>query len=211
MGYILPAVFVAAMTGVDLRPLPPGEVQNYINRSSNAIDKFCGWSFGPNGTFTEKVSSNAYGRAQIDSSGFLSIYPIQVHPINSFISLTWIVRTPSQPNTKTLITPSTVMANDVDVDTDSWGDGYRIRVYEDFSSFRDPGIPTQFTLSYNGGYVVTPTWLEEATIRWTAGMLKQRGAQAAVMTGTGGMVDVSAIGSDIVRAQEILSMYQRKF
>lgn len=211
MGYITEADFTNARTGIDISALPAGELTNYINRASAAIEAYCNRRFVA-GTYTEVLRSAGSGRARIGPDGILTLYPIQAFPINAVTAITWRFRAiPLAGQTSFSTTSTTVNSNDVVVETDEYGYGWRIVVYEDFSNARHVNVNAEFTVTYNGGFVTVPDWLKEATIEWTAHLLKKRGAQAIVMEGTGLAVDQSSLGGHLQAARDILNARVRRF
>lgn len=210
--YVTEAEFKNATTGAQWKDLPtsPDELQSYINRASAGIEQFCNRVFAHNAAIVETLTSAGAGRAIIQNSGYVYLKPIQAFPINTVASVTWKLRVPNLANNTPATTAQTVQSGDITVDTDSFGDGYRITVYEDFGAWRDPDIPVLFTVTYDGGYATYPDWLQLACIHWTAGLLKKRGAQAAVMAGSGMVVDASELGGDLRYAMDLLEPHRRR-
>jgi len=211
--YVTTTEFANAMTGAQFTNLPAGELQSYINRASAGIEQYCHRVFTANASTVETLWSSGPGaRVKIGNNGFVSLYPMRFYPINSVASVTWLLRQPALPPAGTQLgVTTTVLTADILVEPDQWNEGWRVRVFEDFGQYRDPGITMQWTITYNGGYTTYPDWLQQAAIDWTAGLLKRRGAQASVIAGSGQVVDMSMVGANVTTAKEILEPHVRRF
>lgn len=209
--YVTTAEFQNASPGARWDDLAAGELASYINRASSAIEQYCNRSFVYNASVVESLISGQSKRAVIDQNGWLWLYPRRFFPIVSVASITWQVKAPVWPSGLQSTSTQTVTAADIQVLTDAFNDGYAIEVFEDFSSFRGPRVTVLYTLTYAGGYQTTyPDWLTEAAIRWTAGLLKVRGAEALAAPGNGGgLMDSSNLGGEIRKAKEILTDHMR--
>lgn len=205
MSYLTPEELVAASSGVETSRLPPGELANYIQRASKAIDEYCHRNFDHSAAHVERLVSGVGSRAIIDVVGDVMLYPVQRHPINSVASITYALPGQAPVAVNDLARNALIIPNE-------WGDGEYIQLYnQGVTGNRGPQLKLVWTITYDGGYTVYPDWLKAACIEWTAGLLLKRGAQAIVAQGSGGVVDSSTMGSRIETAQEFLNPHVRRF
>ncbi len=209
--YLTAEEFQAASLGVDLKGLPPGELDGYLRRASTLVEGYCQRCFEPSAGIVEDLYSAGTGRARIDcSSGHVLLYPLRRFPIRVARSLTWALLPGGSPQS--------LAPDEFWIEADSYGDGYRLRVARDFLAYRQPSAVVRFALTYDGGYgegdpptPAYPQWLKEATLEWAAYLLKKRGAQALVIEGSGVAVDQSALGGHLQAAQAALDPHRRVF
>ena len=206
--------------GVKVGDLGAGVLDTYLQRASSAIDEFMGRDFSPGDAIHESLYStnSGNGDVRIGRDGTVSIYPNERFPVNSVASIGWVVKSGAGGlwHAPASAAPQSVASGDITVQKDTYGDGYRIKIWQDFSRLRGPRTTVEFNLVYAGGdgtqvHPDYPGWLTQACLFWAAFLMKKRGDGALVLDGSGGAVDQSALGGYMEAAKDLLDWHKKRF
>ena len=126
--------------GVKVGDLGAGVLDTYLQRATAAIDEFMGRDFSPGDAIHESLYStnSGNGDVRIGRDGTVSIYPNERFPVNSVASIGWVVKSGAGGlwHAPASAAPQSVASGDITVQKDTYGDGYRIKIWQDFSRLR---------------------------------------------------------------------------
>jgi len=215
--------FLGAKLGVQTKELPENELDLYIQMASAWVEEYLGYAAAQRASVLESLYTDDVSRAMILPSGHVALYPVQAYPIASVSLVQWRARglpmasmagsSGIASSTSALVT---IDPSNYQVEQDRYGDGYRVRIWLDYGSWRDPDVALEFQCTYAGGYTPDgngnyPMWLRSATIQYTAHLLKSRGAQAVIMSGEGVVSDQPWTGGHMGKAKDFLNPHRRLF
>ena len=214
--------FLAHKFGVNVKDLGPGQLDEYLQESSTWVEEQLSYACVQKTIAPEYLYSDSIGRAKIANTGHVTLYPIQAYPIQSVSLLQWRTRglplasmsaSSSSVSTSNLIP---VDSSNYQIEYDRYGDGYRVRIFLDFLTWRSPSITLEFQLSYTGGYATDsngkyPAWLRGATNYYCAHLIKSRGSGAMAMQGQPVSPEMGFSGGYMGKALDFLRPHMRLF